>query len=249
MSIAKHSFFSRVRRSIFTDPVYPQAGRERKRSIFDNLILHIHPRTLPEDTLKFTLTWGLGGMPLVLAILLALTGILLLFVYEPSPDKAYESILVLQNHVPFGQLIRNIHHWSGNILVILSFLHLLRVYFTGAFHNARQFNWVIGVFLMLLVLFSNFTGYLLPWDQLAFWAVTIAANIAASINEFTDVIGITEYFDFGTLIKLLFFGIPAAKCNSNDKADENRKNETGNNSWFSLFILTGESPDKACTHA
>jgi quinol-cytochrome oxidoreductase complex cytochrome b subunit len=110
-------------------------------------------------------------------ILLALTGILLLFVYEPSPDKAYASILILQRDVPFGQFIRNIHHWSGNILVILSFLHLLRVYFTGAFYNSRQFNWVIGVFLFFLVIFSNFTGYLLPWDQLAFWAITICTGM------------------------------------------------------------------------
>jgi quinol-cytochrome oxidoreductase complex cytochrome b subunit len=172
-----NSFFSRIRRSVFTDVVYPQAGSERKRSVFDNLILHIHPRTAPGKTLKFTLTWGLGGMPLVLVMLLALTGILLLFVYEPSSDKAYASILILQRDVPFGQFIRNIHHWSGNILVILSFLHLLRVYFTGAFYNARQFNWVIGVFLFFLVIFSNFTGYLLPWDQLAFWAITICTGM------------------------------------------------------------------------
>jgi quinol-cytochrome oxidoreductase complex cytochrome b subunit len=116
-------------------------------------------------------------MPVVLVMLLAITGILLMFVYEPSPRHAYDSIITLQEEIWFGQLIRNIHHWSGNILVIVSFLHLLRVFFTGAFLGSRSFNWVIGLCLFFLVLISNFTGYLLPWDQLAFWAITICTGM------------------------------------------------------------------------
>ena len=148
-----------------------------KRGVFDNLILHIHPRILPEQTLKFTLTWGLGGMAFLLVLLQIVTGILLMFVYEPSPGKAYESILVLQNDVFFGQYIRNIHYWSANLLVVVVFLHLLRVYFTGAFYRPRQFNWILGSCLLFFVLLSNFTGYLLPWDQLAFWAITICTGM------------------------------------------------------------------------
>jgi quinol-cytochrome oxidoreductase complex cytochrome b subunit len=148
-----------------------------RRGVFDNLILHIHPRTVPEQTLKFTLTWGLGGMAVLLVLLQIGTGIFLMLVYEPSPGKAYESILILQNEVVFGQYIRNIHYWSANILVVVVFLHLLRVYFTGAFYRPRQFNWILGSCLLFLVLASNFTGYLLPWDQLAFWAITICTGM------------------------------------------------------------------------
>lgn len=143
----------------------------------DNLILHLHPRTIHKQTLKFTLTWGLGGMALVLVLLLALTGILLMFIYEPIPGRAYESIVILQDTVLFGAFIRNIHHWSGNLLVIVSFLHLLRTYFTGGFHGPRRFNWIIGLCLFFLVLVSNFTGYLLPWDQFAYWAITICTGV------------------------------------------------------------------------
>jgi len=116
-------------------------------------------------------------MSVVLVLLLLGTGVLLKFVYLPFPDKAYESILHLHNQVLFGRLIRNIHHWSANALILVSFLHLLRVFFTGAFHKPRQFNWVIGSGLFLIVLLSNFTGYLLPWDQLAFWAITICTGM------------------------------------------------------------------------
>lgn len=154
-----------------------QNKQDLKQPLFNNLILHLHPPKVHERTLDLTHTWGLGGMPLVLVMLLALTGILLMFVYEPSPKLAYDSLITLQEEIWFGQLIRNIHHWSGNILVIVSFLHLLRVFFTGAFQGARSFNWVIGLCLFFLVLISNFTGYLLPWDQLAFWAITICTGM------------------------------------------------------------------------
>jgi quinol-cytochrome oxidoreductase complex cytochrome b subunit len=153
------------------------AQHERAKGVFDNLILHIHPRTVPEQTLKFTLTWGLGGMAVLLVLLQIASGILLMLVYEPSPGKAYQSILIIQNEVFFGQYIRNIHYWSANILVVVVFLHLLRVYFTGAFYRPRRFNWILGWCLLVFVLASNFTGYLLPWDQLAFWAVTICTGM------------------------------------------------------------------------
>lgn len=175
------NLFGRIRNSIFRDPIYPQTDRERKRLVFNNLILHIHPRTLPEQALKFTITWGLGGMAVVLLMLQAVTGILLKFAYEPFPGQAYDSIVVLQNDIWFGQFIRNIHHWSANILVIVVLLHMLRVFFTGAFHNPRQFNWIIGLCLFFFILVSNFTGYLLPWDQLAFWAITICTSMVEYI--------------------------------------------------------------------
>jgi quinol-cytochrome oxidoreductase complex cytochrome b subunit len=116
-------------------------------------------------------------MAATLVGLLVLTGVLLMFVYEPSPGRAYGSIEALRRQVRFGGLVRNVHHWSANLLVFITFLHLLRTFFTGAFHGARQFNWVIGVLILLVVLAANFTGYLLPWDQLSFWAITIVTGM------------------------------------------------------------------------
>lgn len=133
----------------------------------------MRPVRLPERTVAFRHTFGLGGMAAALVLLLILTGVLLMFVYEPSPERAYGSIEALRRDVRFGGLVRNVHHWSANLLVIITFLHLLRAFFTGAFHGARQFNWVIGTLLLLVVLAANFTGYLLPWDQLSYWAITI----------------------------------------------------------------------------
>jgi len=173
----KLTLFHRIRYSIFPGLLKPVKDQGEHRRFFNSLILHFRPRTVPERTLKFNLTWGLGGMAVVLILLLFGTGILMKFVYQPFPENAYESILHLQQNLTFGQFIRNIHHWSGNILLVVVFLHFLRVFFTGAFHPPRQFNWIIGLCLFLVVLLSNFTGYLLPWDQLSFWAITICTGM------------------------------------------------------------------------
>ena len=141
----KLTLFHRIRYSVFPGLRRPLKDRGDYRRFFNSLILHFRPRTVQQRTLRFTLTWGLGGMAVVLIILLFGTGILMKFVYQPFPDKAYTSILHLQQNVSFGQFVRNIHHWSGNILLIVVFLHFLRVFFTGAFHPPRQFNWVIGL--------------------------------------------------------------------------------------------------------
>jgi quinol-cytochrome oxidoreductase complex cytochrome b subunit len=128
-------------------------------------------------TLPFTHTFGLGGMSAVLVLTLILSGVLLMFAYEPTPDRAYGSILRLEQEIRFGGFVRGIHHWSANFLIIVVFLHTLRTFFTGAFHGVRQFNWVIGVALLLGVVAANFTGYLLPWDQLSYWAITIVTGM------------------------------------------------------------------------
>ena len=124
-------------------------------------------------------------MAVVLVAVLFATGLMMKLVYQPVPDRAYASIIYLQNTVLFGQLIRNLHHWSGNALLLIVFLHLLRVFFTGAFHAPRQFNWIIGLSMFLLVLGSNISGYLLPWDQLAYWAITICTGML----EYIPVMG------------------------------------------------------------
>jgi quinol-cytochrome oxidoreductase complex cytochrome b subunit len=176
---------NRILSSIFPNLSKPGREDESPVRLLNSLLLHFRPRTVDERTLRFTLTWGLGGMAATLVSLLFCTGILLKFVYEPSPSRAYESITYLQQNILFGQLIRNIHHWSGNILLLVVFLHFLRVFFTGAYTAPRQFNWVIGLGLVCSVLVSAFTGYLLPWDQLGFWAVTICT----SMLEYIPLVG------------------------------------------------------------
>ena len=149
------------------------------------LVLHFRPRRVAEKTLNFTLTWGLGGMATVLVSLQLFTGILLKFAYAPVPTQAYASIARLQEGYLFGQLVRSIHFWSANLLVGVVCLHGLRVFFTGGFHPPRRLNWVVGLSLLILVLESNLTGYLLPWDQLAYWATIICV----SMLEYIPVIG------------------------------------------------------------
>ncbi|MBI5650428.1 MAG: cytochrome b N-terminal domain-containing protein, partial [Chloroflexi bacterium] len=170
----------RIWRSAIREP-FTGDRRSRLRLVMNNLILHLHPAQVPARTLAFTYTWGLGGLAGLLIVVLALTGILLEAVYTPAPEKAYTAILALGTRVWFGQLIRNLHHWSGNLMIIVVALHLLRVFFTGAFRPPREFNWLVGIALLLLTVLANFTGYLLPWDQLAYWAITVGASIIVYI--------------------------------------------------------------------
>jgi quinol-cytochrome oxidoreductase complex cytochrome b subunit len=151
------------------------------RMVMNSLVLHIHPSKVSRPALKFSYTFGLGGLLLLLASILGVTGVLLLFVYTPSPDAAYDSMVALQTEVYFGNLIRNLHHWSGNLMVVVGLLHLLRVFYTAGFSHPREFNWVMGVALLLLIVGANFTGYLLPWDQLAYWAVTVGTSLLSYI--------------------------------------------------------------------
>ena len=172
-------------RSIFPEPLRPQAASRGRRFLLKNLALHFRPTTVPRETLRFSLTWGLGGMAATLVFLQLASGILLKFVYEPTPVAAYASIQALMTDLPFGGLVRNLHYWCAHLLVAVILLHLLRVFFTGAFHPPRQFNWVVGLGLLGIVLSANFTGYLLPYDQLAYWAVTVSTGML----EYVPLIG------------------------------------------------------------
>ncbi len=175
----------RVWESVQRDELPPHDDRGRMRVVMNNLILHIHPSKVAKPTLKFTYTWGLGGLAILLMMILAVTGIMLMFVYTPTPERAYNDMLRLRTEIQFGQMIRNLHHWSGNLMVVVAFLHMLRVFFTGGYRPPREFNWVLGIALLLLVVAANFTGYLLPWDQLAYWAVTVGT----SLLDYVPVIG------------------------------------------------------------
>ncbi len=162
-------------------PEYPQDDRSRMRMVMDSLILHLHPSKVPERTLRWSYTWGLGGLSGMLVMLLAITGVFLEMNYTPSPPQAYLDVLALRSDTWFGDALRNLHHWSANLLIVVSALHLLRVFFTGGHRRGRELNWLLGLGMLLLVLGANFTGYLLPWDQLAFWAITVGTSIISYV--------------------------------------------------------------------
>jgi quinol-cytochrome oxidoreductase complex cytochrome b subunit len=157
----------------------PSDDRGRMRMVVDSLVLHLHPSKVPVRTLRWTYTWGLGGLSAMLVVILGLTGVFLEMNYTPDPTQAYLDILQLRTNTWFGDFLRNIHHWSANLLIITSILHLLRVFFTGGHRPPRELNWLLGVGMLFLVLAANFTGYLLPWDQLAFWAITVGTSLLA----------------------------------------------------------------------
>ena len=168
---------SNVWSSIFRHPL-PSTDLDRAQTSFTNFFLHLHPVKVHKNTLRPAYTMGLGLISLFLFLVLVATGILLMFYYVPSTTQAYDRMLDLQGTVAFGIFLRNMHRWSAHGMVAMVFLHMCRVFFTGAYKKPREFNWVIGVVLLLVTLFLSFTGYLLPWDQLAFWAITVGASIA-----------------------------------------------------------------------
>jgi quinol-cytochrome oxidoreductase complex cytochrome b subunit len=172
---------ARIRRSVFPGPVVPGSDEERKWVVANTLVLHLRPVKVPASTLRFTHTFGLGGMAAVLVLLLVGTGLLMMFAYEPTPAGAYQSIVAMQEEIRFGRLVRGVHYWCANLLIAVAALHMVRVFLTGAFHPPRQFNWIIGQMLLFLVLVAGFTGYLLPWDQISYWAVTICSEMLGHV--------------------------------------------------------------------
>jgi quinol-cytochrome oxidoreductase complex cytochrome b subunit len=175
--------------SIPTTPATPRhVERNRMKAVMNNVILHLHPTRVPAPALKFTYTWGQGGLSALLVIILISTGILLMFRYDASVERAYTSIQLLETQVMFGSMLRAVHHWSGNLLIITVFLHMLRVFFTGSYKKGRGVNWMVGIILFLIVISFNFTGYLLPWDQLAYWAITVATSLLGYIPIIGGVI-------------------------------------------------------------
>lgn len=156
----------------------PRTERERAAAMVSSFFLHIHPPHVHRATLQAKTTAGLGIVLLTLFAVLTMTGVLLMFHYVPSVDSAYQSMQDLREVVSFGRILRNSHRWAAHLMVFTVILHLCRVFYTGAYKPPREFNWILGVVLMLLTLFLSFTGYLLPWDQLAYWAITVGSSIA-----------------------------------------------------------------------
>jgi quinol-cytochrome oxidoreductase complex cytochrome b subunit len=143
----------------------------------NSVLYHLHPVKVKRHGVKLSYTLCLGGLTFFLFILLTITGIYLMFFYRPSVDLVYSDMQGLNTQVSFGLLVRNLHRWGAHLMVITVFLHMARVFYTGAYKPPREFNWIVGVVLLLLTLLLAFTGYLLPWDQLAVWAVTVGTEM------------------------------------------------------------------------
>jgi quinol-cytochrome oxidoreductase complex cytochrome b subunit len=176
-----HGITARVKRSDAWRSAFRHAQtdtpRGRALQSFSNVFLHVYPVKIPNRVLRLRYSLRLGFIAAVLFGILLVTGIYLMFVYTPSVGSAYGDMQHLKTGVGFGQLIRNVHRWAAHLMVLVVALHLVRVFYAGAYKKPREFNWVIGVMLLLLTLGFSFTGYLLPWDQLAYWAVTVGTNL------------------------------------------------------------------------
>lgn len=154
--------------------------------MFKEFIKHLFPRVTLKKNLRFTYTLCLGGLSFTAFIMLVISGVLLAIYYIPEPNQAYDSIIFIEENVTGGKYIRNLHRFSSNAFLILIFLHILRVILTGAFLS-RKYNWIIGLFLLFLSIFTGYTGYLLPMDQLSYWATQTGAELI-KILPFGDYI-------------------------------------------------------------
>ena len=142
---------------------------------------HLHPPTIPAAQARWRYTLGLGGLAVYLSLVLILTGVLEMFYYIPTTDQAALSIQTITFLSPFGSLLRNLHYWAAQFLVLVSVLHLLRVILTGAYAQPRRFNYLLGILLLLVILFLDFSGYVLRWDEGIRWALVAGTNLIRSI--------------------------------------------------------------------
>lgn len=180
---------------------HDETPRSRSLGVLSNVFLHLHPSRINRDAVKYGYTWGMGGVTFYLFIVLTFTGVMLMFYYHPSKIVAFQDILYLEHDVPFGKLLRNMHRWGAHLMIITVWLHMFRVFLTGSYKKPREFNWVVGVLLLVLTMLLSFTGYLLPDDQLGFWAVTVGTNMARASpglgheGPFGPQLGMTPYND------------------------------------------------------
>ena len=176
---------NRVWRSIVRHG-FPDSNRNRALTVFTNLFLHLHPVKVRLRAIAFTRTYFLGGLAAACFLILTVTGILLMLYYRSAVPEAYEDMKDLEFVVSSGVFLRNLHRWSAHAMVAIVFLHMVRVFFAGAYRPPREFNWVVGVLLFATTILLSYTGYLLPWDQLAYWGVTVGANMAGAVPVVGD---------------------------------------------------------------
>ena len=171
---------NRIWRSVFRSGT---GDSNLRKSLFvqSNVFLHLFSVKARKRTLEFSTTWYLGALTFGTFMILVVTGVLLMLYYHPSAPQAYTDMKDLQYVVSSGVFLRNLHRWSAHAMVFLVFAHMFKVFYRGAYRTPREFNWIIGVVLLLVTLLLSYTGYLLPWDQLAYWAVTVGSNIASAV--------------------------------------------------------------------
>ena len=167
---------SQIWKSIFRHPA-PRDRRNRVVVMLTNFFLHLHPVSVRKQGIALSYTWCMGGTTFFLFIVEVVTGVLLMFYYRPTLEHAYNDILQLRDVTTLG-IMRELHRWGAHAMVITVWLHMYRVFLTGSYKPPREFNWVVGVVLLFLTIMLSFTGYLLPWDQIAYWAITIGTNMA-----------------------------------------------------------------------
>src|SRR6195952_1256634 len=167
---------SQIWKSIFRHPM-PVDRRNRIVVMLTNFFLHLHPVSIKKQGIALSYTWCMGGVTFFLFLVETVTGVLLMFYYRPTLEWAYNDILALRDVTSLG-ILRELHRWGAHAMVITVWLHMYRVFLTGSYKPPREFNWVVGVILLVLTLLLSFTGYLLPWDQLAIWAITVGSNMA-----------------------------------------------------------------------
>lgn len=167
---------TQVWKSIFRHEL-PHNPRSQAIVMLANFFLHLHPIKVRKSSAKLSYTWCMGGLSFFLFLVLTVTGVLLMFYYRPTAEYAYNDIIALREHVTLG-IMRELHRWAAHAMVIAVWIHMFRVFMTGSYKAPREFNWGVGVVLLTLTLLLSFTGYLLPWDQLALWAITVGANMA-----------------------------------------------------------------------
>lgn len=177
VSIVNWLIQSRLWRSFFRHG-WPDNALDRSLVMTSNIFFHLHPVKVNRKSLRWTYSFGLGIITTITFGVLVWTGVLLMFYYIPSVERAYPTMKEIQLSVPLGQFTRNMHRWAAHGMVLTVVLHMARVFYTGAYKPPREFNWVLGVFMLLITLGASFTGYLLPWDQLSYWAITVGTNIA-----------------------------------------------------------------------
>lgn len=170
-----------------------------------DFIKHLFPRVVLEKNLRISYTFCLGGLAFSAFMLLAASGMLLLVYYQPTPERAYQSILFLESSVWGGLYLRSLHRVCSHALLILLFLHTLRVVLTGAYQRPRRLNWVIGMLLLFLCLFEGYTGYLLPMDQLAYWATQTGMELLLSAPLGEQIRGLLVPDGIGQPLSLLRF--------------------------------------------
>jgi quinol-cytochrome oxidoreductase complex cytochrome b subunit len=156
-------------------------NRSRSLAVFGNLFLHFLPVKVREKSLRMRASYYLGSISFLLFVVLAVTGVLLMFYYHPAVPQAYRDMKDLRFVVSNGVFLRNLHRLAAQLMVLAVFWHMFHVFYRGGYRPPHEFNWVVGVVLLLVTLFLSYTGYLLPWDQLAFWAITVGTNIISAM--------------------------------------------------------------------